>query len=109
MKKLTHSKSLTHPILISTLLFSSGLAYADNHAQGYYGKVFGGITTMSKDTFQQENVFSNNDSVTNDFDNGFAAGAAFGYFYNQNLAVELSWDYLTNDNKSILSSGNTFT
>ena len=43
-----------------------------------------------------------------DLDTGFASGIGVGYFYNNNFAVELGWEYRSNDSKTVLNDTSRF-
>jgi opacity protein-like surface antigen len=48
------------------------------------------------------------DGIDVDTSGGFAAGAGIGYRYNRGLAVELAWEYRSNDSEVGLGSGAEF-
>lgn len=47
-------------------------------------------------------------AVTVNTSGGFTAGAGFGYRYNPTIAVEVAWEYRSNDSETTFASGDRF-
>ena len=75
----------------------------------WYGKIYSGASFLGDESFNQTGVATAGATGDGSFDTGWGAGAAAGYFFTDNLAMELAWDYRSNDNDSIdFSDGANF-
>ncbi|SHI03262.1 outer membrane protein [Ferrimonas marina] len=91
------------PLLLAGL-FSS--AQADEGQ--WFVRPYVGYSLMSDQTGQGADLGQANGAVSVDLDGGFAAGLGLGYRYNANWAVELAWEYRSNDSTTTLASGERF-
>jgi outer membrane protein W len=84
------------PGIVSFLLFSGGAI-----AEGYYVKPYAGLSYMNDVSTTRAA-----ESVSVELEQGMVLGAAFGYRYNADFAVELAWEYRSNESETQL--GTTF-
>jgi outer membrane protein W len=93
-------------ILVSSILISNS-AFADDTGK-WYVKLYSGISTLSDQSIRQTDVASAGATGKIKNDSGFMAGGSLGYNYNNNLSVEIAWDYRSNDSKTNFSDGTRF-
>jgi len=82
------------------LLFVSTPSLASESSH-FYLKPYAGISYMN-DVTRTDNAVN----TEIELDKGMALGAAFGYQFNTNVALELAWEYRSNDSETRV--GNTF-
>lgn len=99
---------MKHTLLISTLLITSTMNLAHADEQGWFVRPFVGLSQMSDQTAQSENLGTINGKSEIELDSGFNAGIGVGYRYNERLAVELAWEYRSNDSSTTLADGTNF-
>lgn len=83
--------------MLPVLFFSASSLAAD--ASRYYLKPYTGLSYM--------NDVSNHGDTTPieiELEQGMVLGAAFGYRYNTKIAVELAWEYRSNDSESTVGA-----
>lgn len=83
------------------MLFSVLLLMGNAQAQGYYVKPYAGLSYMNDVSATRQA-----DNINIELEQGMVLGAAFGYRYNSKLAVELAWEYRSNE--SATQVGSTF-
>lgn len=97
-----HSKLLAAAGL---LLFTSAPALADDN---WFVRPYVGLSQMS----DLDSDFSNIDSLTGkadiELDSGFTGGIGVGYNYTDNFAVEVGWEYRSNDSEVVLADTSEF-
>ena len=97
-----HSKLLAAAGL---LLFTSAPALADDN---WFVRPYVGLSQMS----DLDSDFSNIDSLTGkadiELDSGFTGGIGVGYNYTDNFAVEIGWEYRSNDSEVVLADTSEF-
>jgi hypothetical protein len=92
-------KKILTSCILPTLLFSvSTLA---SETKGYYLKPYIGLSFMS-----DINQNTGAEDIDVQLDQGFVAGGAFGYRYNDQVAAEFAWEYRTNDSETQLGGSN---
>ena len=75
---------------------------------GWFVRPYVGFSQMSDLTGTTTNLGAV-DGVSNiDIDSGFNAGIGLGYRYNRNVAVEVAWEYRSNDSSVTLADGSVF-
>ncbi|MBX2848791.1 MAG: porin family protein [Acidiferrobacterales bacterium] len=79
------------------------IANADDH--GWFLRPNIGLSTLSDQTADSSGVLGATGQADINVDSGFVAGLGVGYRYNSNLAIELAWEYRTNDSSVILDNG----
>ena len=95
-----------------SLFVATALALTAFHASAessWYIKPTFGISMLSDQDGQVTDVLAQTGSVDIKLDGGFNAGIAAGYFVNNNWAVELYWEYRSNDSETTLPGGIEFT
>lgn len=107
--KLTTAK-LAFTLLSTTFLIFSGSAIAQDSNEGrFYGKIYGGVNVLGDESYNQTGVATAGATGDSSFDTGMMAGAAAGYFFTDNIAAEIAWDYRRNDSDSnTFSDGTNF-
>lgn len=84
---------LTTALLPATVLADS---------QGWFLRAYGGYSHLSDIDADSRGIIDGNSKADIDLDGGFAAGAGVGYRYGPNWAVELAWEYRSNDSETDL-------
>lgn len=107
--KLTTAK-LAFTLLGATFLLFSGSAIVQDSNEGrFYGKIYGGANFLGDESYDQAGVATAGATGDSSFDTGMMAGAAAGYFFTDNIAAEIAWDYRRNDSDSnTFSDGTNF-
>ncbi len=75
---------------------------------GWFVRPFVGLSQMSDLSADTRNLGSVDGSSDIDLDSGFNAGIGLGYRYNEKIAVEVAWDYRTNDSSVVLADATEF-
>lgn len=104
-------KATTLGALTLAIVLASGGArgQADTHDSGWFARAWGGYSNLSDTGGSSDlGVASGSDGLDISLSGGFSAGAGFGYRYNRRLAVELAWEYRTNDSETVFDSGTRF-
>lgn len=72
-----------------------------SHAESWFIKPYIGLSNMSDISANAENIngTTGGNAVIN-IDSGFNAGLSGGYYYNDNIAVELGWEYRSNESET---------
>lgn len=92
MKKLAYLFAL----FSASLLTLSHTVYANT---SYYVKPTFGYSIMADESANITNVLNQNGLADIKLENGFSAGIGVGYFINDRLALELGWEYRSNDSQ----------
>lgn len=110
MKSKIITGKLTYALLGATLLSFSASAISQNSNEGlFYGKIYGGANFLSAESYNQTGVATAGATGDSSFDKGMMAGAAAGYFFTDNIAAEIAWDYRRSDSDSnTFSDGTNF-
>ena len=80
--------------------------------KGWFIRPNVGMSLLSDQTVNSVDVLGASGDVDISLDSGFVAGIGVGYFYNSNVAVELAWEYRSNEstvslaNNRIIDEGN---
>lgn len=75
----------------------------------FFGKIYAGLNMLNDKKISQAGVASSGAIGNSSFSSGWIAGGALGYYFTNNLATEISWDYRTNElNKANFSDGKNF-
>jgi outer membrane protein W len=77
-------------------------------AEGYFLRPVFGISQLSDTDGQTQDIGATNGNLDISVDGGFNAGLGFGYHYNNNIAVEVFWEYRTNDSEALIDDGTFF-
>ena len=75
---------------------------------GWFVRPFVGISQISDLSADTRNLGSIDGSSDISVDSGFNAGIGLGYRYNERVAVEIAWDYRTNDSSVVLADSSEF-
>ena len=96
-------------LILATTAFIYKPAFADDTGK-WFVKLYGGTSTLSDQSIEQTGVPDVTAGATGKIknDSGFMAGGSVGYNYNNNLSVEIAWDYRSNDSKTNFSDGIRF-
>jgi opacity protein-like surface antigen len=99
------------PAALAMLLLVPALSSAEEDpAAGWFARAWGGYSNLS-DTSGSISEFGGG-TTTSTLDvsagRGFTAGAGIGHRYNRRLAVELAWEYRSNDSETALADGPSF-
>jgi outer membrane protein W len=100
-------------VLLSAALFSaSAPAWADgtiNNQGRFFGKIYGGASMLGDQDLSQTGVAAAGAKADASFDSGWMAGAAGGYYFTDNIAAEIAWDYRSNGlDKANFGGGTNF-
>ena len=74
----------------------------------WFVRPYAGLSQMSDvsgDFTNIDGLSSGNADI--DLDTGFNAGIGVGYLYNDNFAVELGWEFRSNDSETVLNNAST--
>ncbi len=94
--------------ILPTILVACGLTITTSaQAQEWFVKPYVGLSQMSDTSGTAQNVNLQSGTADIDLDTGFVAGLSGGYRYQQ-LAVELGWEYRSNDSTTTISETNTY-
>lgn len=74
----------------------------------WFVRPFVGLSQMSDLSADTENLGALDGRSQIDLDAGFNAGIGWGYRYNDRVAVELAWEYRTNDSSVTLADNSEF-
>lgn len=85
---------------------STNLVAADNGH--WYVKPFVGLSQISDLSANSANLGAIDGSSQIDLDSGFNAGIGLGYRYNDSVAVEVAWEYRSNDSAVTLVDNSVF-
>ena len=77
-------------------------------AEGYFLRPVFGISQLSDTDGQTQDIGTTDGLADISVDSGFNAGLGFGYRYLNNIAVEVFWEYRTNDSEALLDDGTFF-
>ena len=77
-------------------------------AGNWFVRPFVGLSQMSDLSADSENLGTVDGRSQIDLDSGFNAGIGWGYRYNDRIAVELAWEYRTNDSSVTLADNSVF-
>jgi opacity protein-like surface antigen len=77
-------------------------------SQGLFIKPYIGFSQLSDTSAKSTSVGTMDGDTDINLDSGFVAGLGFGYQYNPQWAVELAWEYRTNDSETTLADGEAF-
>lgn len=87
------------------LLTAAAKTYANDN---WFVRPYIGLSQMS----DQDTSFSNVDMLSGNaeisLNNGFTSGLGLGYRYTDNIAIELAWEYRSNDSETVLDNQSTF-
>lgn len=73
-------------------------------AEGWYIKPYVGLSSMSDVAGKAENIEMVSGSTDVKLGEGFNAGLSTGFYYNENVGVELGWEYRTNSSETLIAS-----
>lgn len=68
----------------------------------YFIRPVFGLSLLSGTSGQSQGLGQLDGNISVDVDNGINAGIGLGYFYRNNFAVELFWEYRSNDSQTTL-------
>jgi outer membrane protein W len=106
------TKSRWSLLIAPAFIGASGLAMAEDGMgnQGrFFGKLYGGPSLLGNQKIQQTGVAAAGATSDASFDTGYAFGGAAGYYFTENLATELAWDYRNNSlDKADFGGGTNF-
>lgn len=95
-------------LFVFTILTMATASSMADEGDFFLRPVFG-MSSLS-DTSGQTTAIGNTDgNVDVKIDGGFNAGLGFGYYYTDQFAVELFWEYRSNDSETTLADGTQFT
>lgn len=92
--------------LLSVFFYSTQATAKESN---WYIKPTFGISILSNESADITDVLEQTGTANIDVSSGFNAGIGAGYFLNSNWAVELYWEYRTNDSETTLSNDLVFT
>ncbi|KZN64308.1 hypothetical protein N473_15280 [Pseudoalteromonas luteoviolacea CPMOR-1] len=73
----------------------------------WFVKPYVGLSQMSDMTLVAQNVESQTGNSDIQLDGGFVSGLGVGYVIHNNLAIELAWEYRSNESTTALPSNNS--
>ena len=98
----------TFSIVLMTALVLPINVLADDDS-GWFVRPFLGLSQLSDLSADTRNLGTVDGEADISVDSGFNAGIGVGYRYNAQLAVEVAWDYRTNDSSVLLADDTDFT
>lgn len=101
-------KRLKFTLIGICLLSSTITVFANENEEGWFLRPIFSLSNLS-DTTGAISGSSQSGTVEITTDSGFSAGLGLGYQYNQNVAVEIFWEYRTNDSNTTFADGTSFT
>lgn len=90
--------------IFTYFIVSCGSVYA---SENFFLRPVVGLSQLSNTKGDSNSIGQTDGIVDVTVDTGFNAGLGFGYQYGNNIAVEIYWEYRTNDSQALLSD-NTF-
>jgi outer membrane protein W len=100
-------------VLLTAAILSTGVpAWANdgmNNEGKFFGKIYGGASMLGDQDISQTGVAAAGATSDASFDSGWTAGGAAGYYFTNNIAAEIAWDYRNNGlDKANFSDGTNF-
>ncbi len=99
-------------VLGAAIFLSASPSKAENLVSNegrFFGKLYSGSSILGDQNLSQTGVATAGATGDASFDTGWMAGAAVGYYFTDNIAAELAWDYRSNGlNKANFSDGKNF-
>lgn len=92
--------------LIVTTICTSSIGHADE--AGWFVRPNIGVSNLSDLSVTANDINGFNGTSEVSLDSGIVAGLGVGYQYNENLAVEVAWEYRSNDSAVSLPGGALF-
>lgn len=92
----------TYTIIVTLSLFTLSFVVAAND---YFVRPVIGLSQLSNTQGISTGIGMSDGGVDVTVDTGINAGIGFGYHYTNNIAVELFWEYRTNDSQSLIDDG----
>lgn len=103
-------KKLVAATAAATALLATPVLAQEAGSAGWFARAWGGYSSLA-DTSGSIDGFPGTaagTAVDVSTSGGFTAGAGLGYRYNQQLAVELAWEYRSNDSETEFGDGTSF-
>jgi len=88
-------------LALLTLSFQNSAQASDKGS--WYLKAYGGVSILSDQGFSQNGLSSEGVTGNLEASGGMRLGGGAGYFLLDNVSLELTWDYSTNDSSVLLS------
>lgn len=99
---------LTSAVIFATLVPVHADEGSNNNGK-FFAKLYGGVTMLGDQDISQNGVAGTGATSDASFDNGWTAGASAGYYFTNNIATEIAWDYRTNPNDTVnFTDGTSF-
>jgi len=99
-----YSRTLMKTLLVSAgatcMVLSNARAESGGH---WFLRPLVGLSLVSDFQATANNVAGSTGPAEIKLDNGFTAGLGAGYRYNANIAVEIAWEYRSNDSEVLLN------
>ena len=89
-------------LTLMIVLFFSTFQSATAKQGDYFLRPVFGLSQLSNTSGASEGLGQVDGDIMVNIDNGINAGLGFGYFYNDNFAVELFWEYRSNESQTTL-------
>lgn len=96
--------NIVNKTLISTALI---LSFSSN-ADSWFIKPYAGLSNMSDLSGYGENIDDMTGNTDINLGSGFVAGLSGGYYYNDNIAVELGWEYRSNESETTIANTSNY-
>lgn len=90
------------------LLTISLVASMSCFAEGWYIKPYVGLSSMSDVSGDAQNIEMVSGSTDVELSEGFTSGLSTGFYYNENIGVELGWEYRTNRSETLIASNTIY-
>lgn len=74
----------------------------------FFGELYLGASSLGDRSFSQTNFAPAGVNANMDTDLGYRIGGSIGYYLQDNLSIDLTFDYITNQANSRLSNGQVF-
>lgn len=84
-------------------------AYQNEVNSSFYSRIYTGYSMLDDQTIHQEGIAEAGATARNKNGSGYLLGGALGYRFDDAIALELAWNYTTNDTENYFSDGNQFT
>lgn len=97
----------TQSVILTSLIFASASSMA--YQGEYFFRPAFGISSLSNTDGDTTSIGNTDGRADVELGNGFNAGLGVGYHYTDQIAIELFWEYRSNESETTIADGTQFT